>query len=67
MALNLGQREELRKFLWDIAKLVFAIAVLGGLARPEKASRVWVAGSVAATIVFVLWALRLNRGGTEHD
>ncbi len=66
--LSLGRREELRKYLWDIAKLTYAITVLGALARAgPKAYREAVVGALA-TLAFVAWALYLHgNGGRQND
>ncbi len=65
MALNLGQREDLRKILLDMARLVFAIAILGPFARPE-AVYTWL-GAVAAfaMLLCVAIALHLHGEGVE--
>jgi len=56
----------LGKFLLDIAKLIFAILVLGSLARPGAASVVMLSGATGATVVCVAAALYLRREGGEN-
>lgn len=61
MALNLGQREDLRKLLLDMARLIFAIAILGPLARPEALSRWgWFVAAFAIMLCCVIAALQLH-------
>lgn len=69
MALNLGQQKGLAKFLYDVAKLVFAILVLGPLAKPDLGSWPVIVGAMCGTVFCVGAALLLEEGqaGGDHQ
>ncbi len=61
MALNLGQREDLSKFYWDLARLIFAGLVLGPLANADWGA-VWLLGGAASIMLLcVAGALHMRR------
>lgn len=67
MALNLGQRQALVKLLLDLARLTYALAVVGPLVKPDVISgRGWLIAGFAV-LLLTAWALKLGEKGGSHD
>ena len=54
------QKQNLAKFLYDIAKIIFGVVVVAQIVKPEE-FKAWVfISGVAAVVIFFFWAYILD-------
>ncbi|MBI2968600.1 MAG: hypothetical protein HYY40_12425 [Bacteroidetes bacterium] len=50
------QKDNLAKYIYDISKVVFAVAVIGPIAKPESTDKYTLIVGVAFTIIVFIFA-----------
>lgn len=50
------QKDNLAKYLYDISKIVFAVAVIGPIAKPESINKYVLIFGLSAAIIFFIFA-----------
>ena len=57
---NEKQRDNIAKYLYDISKICFAVAVIGPFTEPEVVNKITFGGGVIVTLIFFIFAMILD-------